>query len=406
MNSIEIFQLALNLPSPWFVKSINFKEQKSTDKKILNIDIGFTKGHQFEEGKKTHDTQERSWCHLNFFEHECYLTCKVPRLKGADGKAALVQVPWARKGSGFTLLFEALSMALIENEMPVNKAANLVGESPQRLWNIFNYWISIAYSQDDQSNVKRIGIDETSTVKGHNYVTVLADIDARRVLYATSGKDKETILRIKEHLQNKGVKPGQVTDACIDMSPSFIAGLGEHFPSTAITFDKFHVVKLLNEAMDKLRKLEYKEHQILKGHKYTLLKKDNNLSPQQKQDREMLIELLPTIGKAYRLKTLFSDFWDFNNPEEGAAFLAYWCDLVEEEKVIAFKKFTQMIKAHWSGLVNYLESQIANGIVEGINNKIQLAKRRARGYKNITNFINMIYFIAGKLKFNYPLYST
>lgn len=202
------------------------------------------------------------------------------------------------------------------------------------------------------------------------------------------------------------MEPEQVTDACIDMSTSFIAGLGQYFPDTTITFDKFHVVKILNEAMDDVRKLEYKEHQMLKGHKYTFLKSCHNLSARQKQDREMLIELLPTIGKAYRLKALFGDFWDFKDPEEGAAFLAYWCDLVEEEKVLPFMKFTQMLKAHWTGILNYLESQIANGIMEGINNKIQLAKRRARGYRNITNFINMIYFIAGKLKFDYPLYST
>ena len=98
--------------------------------------------------------------------------------------------------------------------------------------------------------------------------------------------------------------------------------------------------------------------------------------------------------------------WDFKDKEEGAAFLSFWSDLVEEEGVIPFYKFTATLKAHWSGIINYLESQIANGIMEGINSKIQLAKRRARGYRNIHNLINMIYFIAGKLKFNYPHYST
>ena len=256
MNSIEIFQLALNLESPWYVKSIFFKTQEGSNKKLLYISIGFTKGYKFESGE-VHDTRERSWRHLNFFEHECYLLCDVPRVRNKDGKVISVQVPWARKGSGFTLLFEALSMALIEHEMPVNKVSNLLGEYPQGIWNIFNYWISIAYNADDQSSVTRIGIDETSIRKGHDYVSVMVDIDQRRVLHATPGKGKNTILRMKEHLQDKGVAPSQITDACIDMSPSFIAGLVEEFPSTAITFDKFHVVKMLHEAMDELRKLEY-----------------------------------------------------------------------------------------------------------------------------------------------------
>lgn len=404
MNSIEIFQLALNLTSPWFVSNVEFKES-STKKKSLHITISFIQGHKFELGA-IHDTRERQWRHLNFFEHECYLTCRVPRLRTQSGKVKTASVPWAREGSGFTLLFEALSMAFIENEMPVNKASYLLGEYPQRIWNIFNYWISKAYTKDDQSSVTRIGIDETSSRKGHNYVTVMADIDQRRVLHVTPGKDIETIFHIKGHLQSKGVEPEQITDACIDMSPSFIAGLSDHFPHTAVTFDKFHVVKLLNEAMDKLRKLEYKEHKVLKGHKYTFLKSNKNLSAKQKKDRENLIELLPTIGKAYRLKTLFNDFWDFKDVQEGASFLAYWCDLVDHEQIIPFKSFTKMIKKHWSGIINYLKSQIANGIMEGINNKIQLAKRRARGYKNITNFINMIYFLTGKLKFDYPSYIT
>lgn len=405
MNSLEIFQIALQLPKPWHVLNVRF-EGSSNDTRKLHIDIGFERGFVFEADHKVHDTVEKSWRHLNFFQHECYLHCKVPRIKSSQGTIKNVDVPWARKGSGFTLLFEAFSMALIEGEMPVNKAAGLLKVYPQRLWTIFNYWIQLAYQADDQSNVTQLGIDETSVRKGHDYVTVAADLSTRRVIHVTPGKDQHTIGRIKDHLKGKGVDPKAVTDACIDMSTGFIAGMMEHFPDTAITFDKFHVVKLLNEAMDDVRKREAREHSILKGHKYTLLKSTSKLSAQKKQEREDLIELLPTIGKAYRLKTLFQDFWDFKNKEEGAAFLAYWCDQVEEEGLFALKKFVNTIKSHWSGVINYIESQIANGIMEGINSKIQLAKRRARGYPNITNFINMIYFTCSKLKFNYPLYST
>ncbi len=147
-------------------------------------------------------------------------------------------------------------MALIENEMPVNKAAGLLNEYPQRLWTIFNYWINIAYEADDQRSVSCLGIDETSVRKGHNYVTVAADLSCGRVIHVTPGKDQHAIGRIKEHLSQKGVDPCQITDACIDMSTGYIAGMIEHFPDTEVTFDKFHVVKLLNEAMDGVRKRE------------------------------------------------------------------------------------------------------------------------------------------------------
>jgi len=404
MNSIEIFQMALQLTEPWFVSGVNFKEEKNGHKSLY-IEIDFKKGYCFKEGS-VYDSHDRTWRHLNFFEHECYLKCRVPRIKDAKGNVATLGVPWARAGSGFTLMFEAFSMALIEREMPVNKSADLLGEYPQRIWNIFKYWIGIAYQADDQSKVTQLGIDETSVRKGHSYVTVAADLATRRVIHVTPGKDQHTITRIKEHLQTKGVEPSQITDTCIDMSTGFIAGMCENFPDTAVTFDRFHVVKLLNEAMDQVRKTESHQHKILKGHKYTVLKSDNKMSARQKKEREDLIELLPVIGKAYRLKTLFQDFWEFKDKEEAESFLAYWCDLVEEEGVIPFQKFVGTLKAHWRGIVNYIGSQIANGILEGINSKIQLAKKRARGYKNLTNFINMIYFVAGKLKFDYPQYST
>lgn len=403
MNSIEIFQLALNLQEPWYIGNVKFEEDDKSIKK-LHIEIKFKRGYIFPKEGKVHDTVTRSWRHLNFFEHECHLHCKVPRVRYPDGSTRTVEVPWARTGSGFTLLFEAFSMALIEREMPVNKVGDLLKEYPQRIWTIFNYWISIAYQQDEQRSITQMGLDETSVRKGHQYITVAADLEERRVIHVTPGKDHEAVGRVKEHLKSKGVDAKQIKQACIDMSTGYIAGMAKYFPETAITFDKFHVVKILNEAMDEVRKLELKEHSILKGHKYTLLKSENNLSKRQKAERENLIELLPKIGKAYRLKTLFNDFWEFDNIEEGSAFLAYWCDLVKEEGIFPFNKFVATIKAHWTGIVNYIESKIANGIMEGINNKIQLAKRRARGYRNITNFINMIYFISGKLKFNYPQY--
>ena len=114
--------------------------------------------------------------------------------------------------------------------------------------------------------------------------------------------------------------------------------------------------------------------------------------------------MLPTIGHAYRLKILFDDFWSMKSQEESISFLAYWCDLAEDALIEPFVRFAKTVKAHWQGIINYTKYKISNGILEGTNSKIQLAKRRARGYRNKKNFINMIYFIAGKLKFNHPLY--
>jgi transposase len=189
-----------------------------------------------------------------------------------DNKVVLVDVPWARKNSGFRLLFEAYSMLLIENEMPVSKASKIMGVNSQRIWNVFDYWISKAYSNDTIANIEKIGFDETSIKKGHNYVTTLVDIEQRRVLFATAGKGAETINESVKYLKTKNVEIGDIKQVCIDMSPSFISGRKKYLPDTAITFDKFHVVKEVNKAMDEVRKMERKGNFELKGHKYTFLK--------------------------------------------------------------------------------------------------------------------------------------
>jgi transposase len=407
MNSTQLFEKALALSEPWHVDRLEFKTT-SSNLKELHIHLNFTRGAKFTDthGKScsVHDTVERSWQHLDFFQHRCILHARVPRIKTSTGEVKRVEVPWARPNSGFTLLFEAFAMSLIENEMPVNKVAKTLFVHASSIWSIFHHWIDKALAQTDHSQVTAIGIDETSSKKGHSYVTLAVDFDKRRVIFVTKGKDEKTISRLKTHLEDKGVTAKKIKHICMDMSPAFIAGSRDNFPESELIFDRFHVVKLLNEAMDDVRKKERKEHDALKGHKYIFLKNRNKLSHRQKDALCDLIQDFPTLGEAYRLKEIFNDFWDFKDPEEAMAFLAYWCDLVHESNIRPLMKFANTIKTHWSGIVSYTKTQMANGILEGINSKIQLAKRRARGYRNIENFIKMIYFIAGKLQPVNPLY--
>jgi len=404
-NSKEIFTIALGLNLPWQVSSVSFKENNKT--KELHIDLSFERGSQFVstdgDSYTAYDTVERTWQHLNFFEHKCFIHALVPRVKQKNGKIVTQQVPWARKGSGFTLLFEAYSMLLIENEMPVKKASSIMGIYPQRLWNIFSFWVSKAHDADKIEELETVGFDETSSKKGHNYVTTMVDLKQRRVLFASPGKGAENIKESVEYLKKKCVDTDRINKVSIDMSPAFISGCLEHLPEAAITFDKFHVIKEVANAMDELRKAERKSNDMLKGHRYTFLK--NKLVPKLQCERDLLLEMYPKLGEGYRLMHLFKDFWDIENKEEAEGYLAFWCDIASESKIAPFIKVVNTIKAHWTGIINYIESKINNGILEGINSKIQLAKKRARGYRNINNFINMIYFTCGKLKFDYPLYS-
>lgn len=409
MNSDALFGIALGLQAPWEVTEVSFKAAAG-QRRELHLRIGFASGSKFKDDTgvdcAVHDTVERQWQHLNFFEHHCFLHCRVPRITTSNGRVRNADVPWSRAGSGFTLLFEAFALALIEREMPVSRVAQILGVNPQRIWTVFAHWVDKARLADDPSSITKLGVDETSSKKGHSYVTIGVDLDASRVVHAVEGKGKECLAGIAKHLAFKGVPSEQIKQLSMDLSPAFIAGAKESFASAQITFDRFHVVKLLNEAMNKVRMDERKEHAALKNHKYTFLRNKVNLSDKKRQALDEMITLYPTLGVAYRLKELFNDLWMMPNKQAATVFLTDWCEQVQEAKIPAFQRFANTVKSHWSGIIHFIESNITNAILESINSKIQLAKRRARGFRNINNYINMIYFLCGKLNFAYPRYFT
>jgi transposase len=408
-NSVELFSLALGLEEPWYVEAVDLVEVVDSSTKVLDISINFHKGHEFvfDDGHKGkgYDTEEKSWRHLDFFQHRCYLRARVPRVVRSDGKVRQVSVPWARPGSGFTLLFEAFAMLLIEREMPVSKVADCVRVTAPRVWRVFDYWIERARSRDDLSSVCQLGIDETSSKKGHSYVTTFVDMDQRRVIDVQQGKDIQTVTNFVEELELKGGDRKQIEQVCIDMSPAYISGALEMFQNSQITFDKFHIIQHLNSAMDEVRKKERIGNELIKNHKYSFLKLNKKLSENKRNELEHIMMLYPHLGEAYRLKEMFLDVFSIKDPDQAKGYLQFWCDMVVESTIQPFIKFVNLIKAHWFGIINYFESKLTNGILEGINSKIQLAKKRARGFRNVNNYMNMVMFICGKLKFDYPHYS-
>lgn len=250
MNQQELFALALGLQEPWHIDSIDFNPGITWNEGNMTIKISFTCGAKFaaSDGNfyTAYDTTKRKWQHLNFFQHKCFLIAPAPRIMLPDGKTEVVELPWTREGSRFTLLFEAFAMMLIEREMPISKVAELMGVHDGVIRRIFNYRVTEARKTQDLLAVISIGVDETSVKKGHKYVTVAVDLETRQVIHVTDGKDKQTLKAVKEHLVAHKGQPEQVKHLSMDMSPAFIAGAAEHFPAAFITFDKFHIVKLIN----------------------------------------------------------------------------------------------------------------------------------------------------------------
>ena len=232
MKDTDLMQLALGLTPPWLVTSSTF----SVEEKRLDIRIDFPAGSAFAcpvcgaSGCKGYDTDDFSWRHLNFFQHEAYLHARVPRVQCPTCGVKRVNVPWARPGSGFTLLFEALIMTLVK-VMPVQSAAQIVGEHDTRLWRVLHHYVDDARERADYSDVAKLALDETAARRGHNYVTLFVDLFMRRVLFVTPGKDAATVEAFAKDLLAHGGKPETITEVCQDMSPAFAAGVGaEAYP--------------------------------------------------------------------------------------------------------------------------------------------------------------------------------
>ena len=392
------------LTPPWKVAECQF----DVNQERLNIHLDFLKGSQFscpacdQADCAVHDTKEKSWRHLNFFQHETYMTARVPRIKCSNCGVRLINVPWARAGSEFTLLFEAYIMILAPS-MPVKRIAELVSEHDTRLWRMIQHHVDEAREEADYSDVKKVGVDETSSKRGHNYVSLFVDLEKQKTIFATEGKDSATVELFKDDLSKHHGDPEAIVDVSCDMSPAFIKGVEENLINAAITFDKFHVLKGLNEAVDEVRRQEQKDHPELKNSRYIFLKNPENLTDKQANRLEdiKLKNLNLKTMRAYQIRLNFQELW-LQPPDQAEAFLKKWYFWATHSRLEPVKEAAYTIKRHWDGVLNWFESRINNGILEGFNSLVQAAKARARGYRTTEYLITMIYLITGKLRFNLP----
>ncbi|WP_419602147.1 helix-turn-helix domain-containing protein, partial [Thiolapillus sp.] len=214
------------MQSPW--KLMNQHLDTSKQPHELHLEVKAERGSKYacpECGQlcKAHDFQEKTWRHLNFFQHHCYIHASVPRVKCSEHGVKLIDVPWARKGSAFTLLFEQAALTLVR-EMPVNAAARIIEITDKRLWRIVDHYVGQAIEQFDLSDVKAVGLDETASKRGHNYVTVFIDMERRKepVLFVTSGKGKQTVAEFSDFLKTHKGEPSVIQEAVCDMSPAFL----------------------------------------------------------------------------------------------------------------------------------------------------------------------------------------
>ena len=407
MNTSNLFTAALNLENPWEVSKVDFVPSTDNPKDMeLHIWLAYPDGSKFpcaadgcKQMSPIHDQEERTWRHLNFFQYKTYIHASLPRTRCKDHGVKTVDVPWARKGSGFTLLFEAWVVELAKH-LPVDVIAHMIGEHDTRLWRFIKHYTDEARKLDDQSEVTKLGMDETS-IKGHKYITVIVDLEERRVLYVTEGKDHSTVDRFVEDFKAHGGNPENIEIVTCDMALGFKKGIENNFENSQTIIDKFHVIKNANEAVDKVRKAESKTNAILKKTKYLWLSNDENLSDKQLSKKASLMKKHLKTARAYSMRVELQDIYESSSTRtEAECRLKKLCSWMMHSRIQEMKKLCGMLRDHWDEILNYFDNQYTNAILEGMNSIIQNVKRRARGFRNVEYYKTMIYLVCGKLNYD------
>jgi transposase len=398
----KLFESALGISDPWFVASVKFDETAKT----LTVLIDFKAGSRFgvaghAGAHPVHDTVTKTYRHLNFFQYECHLQVRTPRVKLPNGSVRLVEPDFAGRLNGFTLLFEAFIL-MLSGQMPFAAVSRIVGESPHRVLAVCEKYVEMACGLADHSDVTALAIDETSRARGHSYVTLAADADARRVLFVTEGRDAKTIKELASYLEEHGCPAQNITRTSIDMSPAFISGVRQHLPNARITFDKFHIIGHASAAVDKMRRIEQKTDKSLKGMRWTLLKDTAKLKPEAAADLDALIAKMTVkrTARAWSYKEQLREILERKQINVVRAMLAHWCNCVMRSKVEPMKEVAKMIRTHLEGIVAWAQTRQTNGFLEAINGLFQASKRRARGFTRLATIRTVIFLIAGKLDFH------
>jgi len=286
--------------------------------------------------------------------------------------------------------------------MPVAAAARPVGEHDTRLWRVVLHYVEKAVARMDLAGLRRVAIDETAAKRGHNYITLFVDIDARKVVYVAEGRGAETVARFADHVDDHNSDAARIKQVCIDMSAAYIKGVTDNRTEAEITFDKFHAVKLVNDAVDKVRRAESKGRPELKRSRYLWLRNEPALSAESRNQLAALTRLHLKTARAYRMRLAFQEIYNQPTLEWGALFLDRWYSWAIRSRLEPMKEAARTVKKHRDGILAWFDSHIANGLIESINSLVQAAKAKARGYRSLRNLVTITYLIAGKIDLRLP----
>jgi transposase len=407
MQDVEFYQQILGLSDPWKVSRVEL----DTDMLQVGVHLEHEDGCRFTCPECGLDlaiydhVPARRWRHLDTCQFETIMHARIPRVDCPEHGVKQAHVPWAEPGSRFTAMFERFAIEVLQSCQTVKGACAILNLTWDRGWSIIERAVKRGQKRKEPTVAARIGIDEKAFRKGHNYMTVVCDIDKSTVEHVSDGRTKASV---QEFFDSRTAEQlAGIEAVAMDMHEPYIQATKEALPlaDEKIVHDRFHIMQHATEAVDKVRRREHRDlmragDDSLKGSKYVWIKSQENLTDNQLSVLESMQLNLKT-SRAWAMKEMLRDLWHHDDVPSAREFFEGWYSWAIRSRLEPMKKVARMIKRRLGNVVSYCRHFITNAVAEGLNSKIMAIKRRAGGFRNRDNFKTVIYFYCGGLSL-YP----
>jgi transposase len=397
----EFWEWGLKLEDPWKVADVSYRDAGGEQEVHIRLDVPFGMKVRCPEcGRmcKVHDRiKERTWRDVDMRGMKTYIRADIPRADCPEHGVKQTDVPWARPGSGFTLLMESMIVSMVR-QMPVRTAGDMLHEYPNRIWTVVRAYTDKLTEGLDLSKVRRVGVDEKCFSGRDSFLTVFADLDTHRIIFVTEGKDSGTVGRFKRFLAEHGGKARKISDFSCDFGRAYISGIRKHFPLSKITADRFHLVKMANEALNDTKCGELKLAVNRMKAMYLLLRNPKNLSCGDLVLRDRICRDNEVLGIAYRLKESLCSLYSMGDVYSAEQHLKGWIQWARMAKMYHFVKLADTVEKHAAHILQRFSSRLTNAVLEGTNSMISVIKSRARGFRRTESLISMCYLVSAKEK--------
>ena len=403
VKDTELYKHLLGINPPWTVGRVDLDAKE----RRIDVHLEHRDGQRWpcpecDHACGLHDhADERVWRHLDSCHFLTYVHARVPRVKCREHGVRLVSVPWAEAGSRFTLLFEAFAIAVLQ-EASVSGAAQLLGLSWDEAHGIMQRAVNRGLAAREELDLTVIGVDEKCVGQGPKFFTMVYDHTGRRVVHIAEGRDREALGSFFEELEAPQL--GRIKAVAMDMSKAFISLAQEALPrpEDTIVFDRFHVMKAMNNAVNDVRREENKQlvrdgDRRLVGTMHIFRYAEENLPEKYEARLDELKASKLRTARAWALKELLRELWQCRNLKRAEALWARWYCWATRSQLEPVKKVASMVKEHLTGILSYYKHRITNALAEGTNSKIEWIKNTARGYRNWENLKTAIFFHCGGL---------